>query len=126
MCRSYSALNKNEIKRAVSRNFEGYNINFVSPEDLILSKLLWFQESQSTRQLEDIKSVLAITNVDLKYVRNWAGKHGTIEILNDLLFFMINSFIHFIAISPFPFSIPKLFALAKKYQVIVAWLSINI
>jgi hypothetical protein len=43
-----------------------------------------------------------------------------------LLFLMINSFIHFIATSPFPFSIPKLFALAKKYQVIVALFSINV
>jgi len=74
-----------EIKRAITKKIDGKKVNFISPEDLILSKLLWFQDSQSTRQLEDIKSVLAITNVDLKYIKNWAKKHGTTEILNNLL-----------------------------------------
>ncbi len=77
--------NKQEIKRGITKKIDGKKVNFVSPEDLILSKLLWFRDSQSTRQLEDIKSVLAITKVDLKYVKNWAEKHGTSEILNDLL-----------------------------------------
>jgi len=77
--------NKQEIKCAKVKKIDGKKINFVSPEDLILSKLLWFQDSRSTRQLEDIKSVLAITIVDLKYIKNWAKKQGTLEILNDLL-----------------------------------------
>lgn len=77
--------NKQEIKRAITKKIDGKKVNFVSPEDLILSKLLWFQASQSTRQLEDIKSVLAITKVDIRYVKNWAEKQGTTEILNDLL-----------------------------------------
>jgi len=80
-----SDFHKQEIKRAITKRIDGKKVNFVSPEDLILSKLLWFKESQSTRQLEDIKSVLAITNVDLKYVKTWAEKHGTTEILNNLL-----------------------------------------
>lgn len=79
------SFNKQEIKRAITKKIDGKKVNFVSPEDLILSKLLWFQDSQSTRQLEDIKSVLAITNVDLRYIKSWAKKQGTIEILNDLL-----------------------------------------
>jgi len=79
------SFNKQEIKRAITKKIDGKKVNFVSPEDLILSKLLWFEDSQSTRQLEDIKSVLAITDVDLEYVKNWAEKQGTIKILNDLL-----------------------------------------
>ena len=77
--------NKNEIKRAISRDFEGYKINFVSPEDLILSKLLWYQISESTRQLEDIESVLTISKVDMKYIKQWATKHQTMDVLNNLL-----------------------------------------
>lgn len=77
--------NKQEIKRAIPKMIERKKINFVSPEDLILSKLLWYQMSQSTRQLEDIESVLVISKVDLNYVKKLAVKHNTIKILNKLL-----------------------------------------
>ncbi|MEK7154002.1 MAG: hypothetical protein AAB792_00395, partial [Patescibacteria group bacterium] len=53
---------------------------FVSPEDLILSKLLWYKKSQSTRHLEDVESVLKISKVDKKYLKNWAGKLDVAEI----------------------------------------------
>ena len=77
--------NEEEIKRAVTKDFHGYNINFVCPEDLILSKLSWHQMSDSTRQLEDIESVLSISKVDLEYIREAAQKQGTIEILEKLI-----------------------------------------
>lgn len=49
-----------------------YKIKFTSPEDLILSKLLWFKESQSTRHLEDIQSVLDIQQkIDQTYLATW-------------------------------------------------------
>mgnify|MGYP001565063515 FL=1 len=77
--------NKQEIKRAVAKIIDGQKVNFISPEDLVLSKLLWYKESNSTRQLEDVQSVLAVTKVDLKHIRNWAEKQGTIEILEKLI-----------------------------------------
>lgn len=79
------AFNKQEIQRAIPKNFEEYDIRFISPEDLILSKLLWYKESESTRQLEDIKSVLAISKVNLKYIKNWAAKQDTLEVLEKLI-----------------------------------------
>lgn len=79
------AFNKQEIQRALPQNFEGYDIKFVSPEDLILSKLLWYKDSNSTRQLEDIQSVLAISKIDLKYIKHWAERQGTLEILEKLI-----------------------------------------
>lgn len=77
--------NKQEIKRGISKDIFGYKINFVSPEDLILSKLLWHKDSESSRQLEDIRSVLKISKVDKKYLKTWAEKHGTIHTLNELI-----------------------------------------
>ena len=77
--------NQQEIQRAISRKFEGYHVQFVSPEDLILSKLLWHKESYSTKQLEDIHSVLRISKVDMEYIKSWAEKQNTIEILTTLL-----------------------------------------
>lgn len=77
--------NKQEIKRAVTKKINGKKVNFASPEDLILSKLLWYQLSESTRQLEDIESVLTISKVDMDYIKELAAKQGTTEILNSLL-----------------------------------------
>jgi len=77
--------NKQEIKRAIPKKIEGHKINFVSPEDLILSKLLWYQQSESTRQLEDIESVLKISKIDMNYIKKTAEKQETLEILNELL-----------------------------------------
>lgn len=77
--------NEEEIKRAVAKDFYGYKINFVCPEDLILSKLLWYRTTESTRQLEDIESVLSISKVDLKYVRDLSAKQGTVEILEKII-----------------------------------------
>lgn len=79
--------NKLKITRRVLRDTFGEKIYFVSPEDLILSKLLWSKDSGSWKQREDIKTVLEKQKgkLDLNYINNWAEKHGTVEILNDLL-----------------------------------------
>ncbi|MFH1968603.1 MAG: nucleotidyl transferase AbiEii/AbiGii toxin family protein [bacterium] len=77
--------NKQEIKRAISKKIDGKMVNFVSPEDLILSKLLWYQMSESTRQLEDIESVLKISKIDIDYVKKTSKQQGTIDILENLL-----------------------------------------
>ena len=79
------SFNKQEIKRAIIKEIDGKKVSFASPEDLILSKLLWYQISESTRQLEDIESVLKISKVDIDYIKNTAGKQGTLEILENLL-----------------------------------------
>lgn len=77
--------NEQAIKRGKTREVDGYKIVFTSPEDLILSKLLWYQESGSTRQLEDIEGVLSVSRVDVSYVKKWAVKQGTREILEKLI-----------------------------------------
>lgn len=74
-----------EIKRAVTRDMMGYGVKFVTPEDLILSKLSWYKISESTRQREDIESVLIVSNVDLHYVRDLAKKQGSLEILETVI-----------------------------------------
>lgn len=60
--------------RIVARNLD-YEIKFTSPENLIVSKLIWFKESQSTRQLEDISSVIDTQkDLDQKYINKWVQK----------------------------------------------------
>ena len=58
-------------------------INFVSPEDLILSKLLWYKKNESERELRDIESILKFTQVDMGYIKRKALEHSTINILQQ-------------------------------------------
>lgn len=79
--------NKLKIKRAILRDMYGAKAFFVSPEDLILGKLIWSKESYSQKQWDDIKTVLRNPKIklDFKYLKAWAKKHGTIDILKDLI-----------------------------------------
>lgn len=82
-----TSYNKLKIKRAILRDLYGAKALFVSPEDLILSKLIWSKETYSQKQFEDIKTVLRNKEIklDYNYINKWAEKHGTIEILNKLI-----------------------------------------
>lgn len=67
-----SDLQRTQIQRGKDIEIDGKKVRFVSPEDLIISKLLWFREGQSTRQLEDIRSVVDIQEkLDQKYIDQW-------------------------------------------------------
>lgn len=71
-----------QIRRRVKKELTGQTIFFVSAEDLILAKLMWHQKSESTRQLEDIKSIIAIQKkLDWNYLQKWARIQGTWTIL---------------------------------------------
>ena len=74
-----------QFKRAIVKKIGGQEIRFISPEDLILSKLIWYKEGQGTKQLEDIKSVLEISKPDLDYIKKWVRHQSTIEIFEEIL-----------------------------------------
>ena len=63
---------------------------FASPEDLILKKLLYFQEGGSDKHLRDIAGVLLIQDdkIDQDYLDRWATKLGVtpeLELVRDRL-----------------------------------------
>lgn len=75
-----------ELERRQPVEVLDYQVYFVSPEDLILSKLRWYQISRSNRQLEDVVSVVKIQKkLDWKYLRKWARMQGTNDLLDDLV-----------------------------------------
>ncbi|MBU2634987.1 nucleotidyltransferase family protein [Patescibacteria group bacterium] len=74
-----------EFKRKLKKKMFGEEIFIISPEDLILTKLLAYKETQSHRRLEDAKSILKTSKVDLKYIKRWAEKQSTIKILEEIL-----------------------------------------
>lgn len=73
------------MKRRRRKRIAGTTIFLSSPEDLILNKLLWYRMTESTRQLEDIESVMRIQKkLDWKYLRKWATIHKTLGVLSAL------------------------------------------
>ncbi len=53
------------------------SVQFATAEDVILKKLVWFQEGQSEKHLRDIASILLIRpTIDRSYIHEWAPKLG--------------------------------------------------
>lgn len=75
------------LKRRKIKKVLGENVYFSSPEDLILIKLKWYKKSSMSRQIEDVESILKISDkkIDFKYLKKWAKKLGVLEILNKAI-----------------------------------------
>ena len=57
----------------------------VAPEDLILSKLKWAQESQSELQMRDVRELMATgIALDREYLEQWAQTLGVRASLQDV------------------------------------------
>ena len=65
-------------------DYFGKSIYVVSVEDLIISKLIWIQDLQSVIQMEDIRNLAFIENLNRKYLSNWiiALKLNTYNLIN--------------------------------------------
>jgi hypothetical protein len=63
-----------EFDRRRQADFFGTPVYIVSAEDLLLSKLIWIQELQSSIQIEDIKNLAAISTLDKSYINFWIDK----------------------------------------------------
>lgn len=60
-----------EFERRRVVDFFDMKVYLVSPEDLIISKLIWIQEIQSSVQAEDIKTLSALEELDWYYISGW-------------------------------------------------------
>ncbi|MBM2820483.1 MAG: hypothetical protein HW405_243 [Candidatus Berkelbacteria bacterium] len=68
-----------ECFKKAKRKDVGYKVKFTSPENLIISKLIWYKDSSSTRHLEDIESVLSNSHIDQRSLNSWIRKIGLEE-----------------------------------------------
>ena len=74
-----------KIERRKARNINGHKVYFVSLEDLILSKLLWYKESGSEQQLRDVQSVVFMQEkLDWRYLWKWSKRQETVRVLREL------------------------------------------
>jgi len=74
-----------KFERVIVKKIDGQKVNFISPEGLILSKLIWYKEGQGVKQLEDIRSLLETAKPDLNYIKKRAKKQSTIKVLDKLI-----------------------------------------
>ncbi len=84
---SINPTTKREFKRRKSIKIDRRNVYFISPEDLIVSKLIWYKKTLSSRHIEDIESVLKISGkkLDMRYLKGRANQIDTDNILRKMM-----------------------------------------
>lgn len=60
-----------EFERRVTINLFEREVYIVTVEDLLLSKLIWIQTYQSAIQMDDIKLLSMLPQIDWSYVTKW-------------------------------------------------------
>lgn len=63
-----------EFERRTLIDFLELKIYVVSPEDLLVSKIIWVQQIQSSLQFEDIRLLSTINNLNWQYINDWIDK----------------------------------------------------
>lgn len=80
MVRKPEEYRHHEFSRRVRLRVADFEVWVVSKEDLILSKLDWARDSQSSRQLSDVENLIA-TGCDMEYLRRWSVKLSLTDML---------------------------------------------
>lgn len=76
-----------EFSRRQDSKLLGIDVKILTPEDAILSKLIWSKKGQSERQYRDALGVAAVQweKLDKNYLNKWAKKLNVEDILNRVL-----------------------------------------
>lgn len=84
--RKDSEYRKLEFERRRSIPFEETEIDIVSAEDLIISKLYWAKNSMSEMQIRDVKNILkTVFDLDMDYIEGWIKKIGLEDIYKEAI-----------------------------------------
>lgn len=79
--RKDSPYRKVEFERRRQIVWDGIGMWIVSPEDLVLSKLLWARDGFSEMQMGDVKGLLSfVKGLDISYIEKWVESLGLQEI----------------------------------------------
>lgn len=78
---------KTQFSRRRASTVWGIPAYVESPEDTILSKLLWNKISPSDRQTSDVAGILLIKKdeLDYDYLTTWAERQGVLDVLRKLM-----------------------------------------
>lgn len=72
-----------KFQRRLRVSVLGKAASIASAEDMVVTKLRWAQEAQRSKDLEDIRNILAVRGSDLDwgYLQRWSTEHGTWNLL---------------------------------------------
>lgn len=67
-----------EFSRRRVIDVDGIKLSIVSPEDIVIAKLLWAKAGESELQLRDAATVVRLqsTTLDVRYVEKWVRRLG--------------------------------------------------
>lgn len=83
--RKESEYQRLEFSRRRSVVVEEVPLYIVSPEDLVISKLLWAKESRSEVQLNDVRNILEdVEGIDKQYLEKWVGELGLEDVYREV------------------------------------------
>lgn len=83
--RKESTYRTTEFQRRAKVEIDDASISFVTPEDLLISKLVWALDSRSETQLNDVKSIMnAVSGLDWGYIDHWAVQLELTELLKEV------------------------------------------
>jgi hypothetical protein len=81
MLKKHTEFREYEFQRRIRTSAFGFPTWIVSIEDLIISKIIWIQDYQSDRQMDDIRNLLLNEKADRHYIINWC-KNLNLETYN--------------------------------------------
>ena len=83
--RKHTPYRQAEFERRRQVKIGDDSIWFVTPEDLVLSKLIWASDSRSEMQFNDVRTILKdVKLLDWNYVKHWANALNITELLNEV------------------------------------------
>lgn len=83
--RKSSAYHRAEFDRRRTVTIDGQRMWIASPEDVILSKLLWLKQSGSEIQRRDVRRLLQLAPaLDREYLDGWAASLSVVSLLTEL------------------------------------------
>lgn len=74
------------LTRAVSRTIHGHNVNFISPEDLILTKLMWYKKTGLQKHWDDAVAVASGQKgkLDRHYLEESVKRYDVADLLHTV------------------------------------------
>lgn len=82
--KSSSPYQQVEFSRKTCVIIEQSPVWIVSPEDLVISKLVWAKDSHSEMQLKDVANIIrSVNNLDMEYIDNWIRELGLGQIFKE-------------------------------------------
>lgn len=78
---------RERFKRRRRQKLLDREINLPTREDVIITKLRWALILKRSKDLDDVKAVLAVQgpkNIDWHYVYGWCDQHGTRALLDEI------------------------------------------